>query len=104
MKQVLKSLSLSLITKTLLIILSTQFGQLPPPSKFLDPIIGFLRVAWQDDFPQNKRFWNRLRRPNPIRICLMMPQRLKRESGSHYKAKFDSNGQAIDRRARNNST
>jgi len=41
----------------LLITLSIQFGQIPPLGKFFDPVIGFWRVAWQDEVPQNSEIY-----------------------------------------------
>ncbi len=56
MKQILKSLIISIITIALLIILSTPFGQIPPLGKFFDPMVGFWSVAWQNNVPQNEQF------------------------------------------------
>lgn len=53
MKHILKSIFISIITIALLIILSTPFAQIPPLGKFLDPVIGFWRVAWQDEVPKS---------------------------------------------------
>ncbi len=55
MKPILKSLILSIITIALLIILSIRHGQIPPPGKFFDPVIGFWRSAWQDDSPDHQQ-------------------------------------------------
>jgi len=55
LRQILKSLILSVITIALLIILSLSYGQIPPLGKFFDPIIGFWSVAWQDDFPAQSK-------------------------------------------------
>lgn len=52
MRKILKALILSIITIALLIILSIPYGQIPPPGKFFDPIIGFWRVAGQDEVAQ----------------------------------------------------
>jgi len=51
LKPILKSLILSIITIVLLIILSIPYGQIPPPGKFFDPVIGFWQGARQDDSP-----------------------------------------------------
>ena len=55
MKQILKSLIISIITIALLIILSIPYGQIPAPGKFFDPVVGFWRVAWQDEFPDQQQ-------------------------------------------------
>lgn len=55
MKQILKSLTLSIITIALLIMLSLPYGQIPPLGQFFDPAIGFWHNAYQDDSPDHQQ-------------------------------------------------
>ena len=50
MKTRLSALFYLLVTIFLIIILSAQYGKIPPLGKFLNPFSGFWRVAWLDDY------------------------------------------------------
>ena len=56
MKQILKSVFISILTVGFAIVLSKQFDQLPPVGKFFDPVIGFWSAARGDDFSRDESF------------------------------------------------
>ena len=53
MRQILKSLILSIVTIVMLIIFFIPYGQIPSLEKYFDPNIGFCNVAFHDDFSRN---------------------------------------------------